>query len=343
MARGLDDAVDAAAWAVERAIDADFARLEDLAVPAREVERLVSALERVDARPIAQLRDPLLLFPALGAAVDSAMPWQPPFVTDAILDLPAVQDALTSIAAAALASEAAAWWTTGCDLSSQWAARPIRDGKPALLSSGTASNEILASWSDYFAAEENRFSQRRMRNVSGTWWSTPHAHGGVQGQWAKLPSTTRRLGGLGAVALALQEDSWGDTEALLNPVLPAPGVRVYEVHGPEDLSRLVQKYPAPARWSRQYVWRQSTGMELDWAVPDYAAAAEDFDAIHLSVIGYLSTAGSAVPFPHGGGTVLAGWAPDETYWLTDHIEIHGPAEHWYRQDGDEMHQWRQRT
>ena len=52
------------------------------------------------------------------------------------------------------------------------------------------------------------------------------------------------------------------------------------------------------------------GHDLE-AIPDYLAVAEDFDAFHLSVAGYLSTAGRSLPVGDAS-TVLAGWDPDET-------------------------------
>ena len=43
-------------------------------------------------------------------------------------------------------------------------------------------------------------------------------------------------------------------------------------------------------------------------------------AVHVAVDGYLSAAGRALPVEHPSGpaaTVLAGWDPDATWWLTD--------------------------
>lgn len=64
-------------------------------------------------------------------------------------------------------------------------------------------------------------------------------------------------------------------------------------------------------------------------IPDWAAAASDFGAVHLTVLGYLATAGRALPM-RGSHTVLAGWNPDETYWLTDVLTQDGVPEDWCR-------------
>ncbi len=57
----------------------------------------------------------------------------------------------------------------------------------------------------------------------------------------------------------------------------------------------------------------------------------DYDAVHLTAAGYLTTAGWPVPVGEAR-TVLAGWNPDETYWLTDVLTHAGPAAHWERQE-----------
>ncbi len=51
-------------------------------------------------------------------------------------------------------------------------------------------------------------------------------------------------------------------------------------------------------------------------------SAADFDGVYLSVDGYLSTAGRALPVHVRSlgdqvATVLGGWDPDATWWLTD--------------------------
>jgi hypothetical protein len=53
--------------------------------------------------------------------------------------------------------------------------------------------------------------------------------------------------------------------------------------------------------------------------------------VHLSVAGYLATAGRRLPVGDAG-TVLAGWDPDQTYWLTDILTLGGPASTWVRSD-----------
>jgi hypothetical protein len=51
-------------------------------------------------------------------------------------------------------------------------------------------------------------------------------------------------------------------------------------------------------------------------MPRWPAVARDWDGVHLSVAGYLATAGRALPVG-AARTLLGGWNPDETYWLAD--------------------------
>jgi hypothetical protein len=61
--------------------------------------------------------------------------------------------------------------------------------------------------------------------------------------------------------------------------------------------------------------------------------AADYDAIHVSVAGYLATAGRALSVGDAR-TVLAGWDPDQTYWLTDVLETSGPPDLWVQGDNE---------
>jgi hypothetical protein len=43
----------------------------------------------------------------------------------------------------------------------------------------------------------------------------------------------------------------------------------------------------------------------------------DGEEVHLTLSGYLTTAGLAIPVAAGLATALAAWDPDQTYWLRD--------------------------
>ncbi|RDI30374.1 hypothetical protein DEU38_106189 [Rhodococcus sp. AG1013] len=108
--------------------------------------------------------------------------------------------------------------------------------------------------------------------------------------------------------------------ARIRPVRVHSTPRVYEIGGPADWAHPVDTYPFPVPASRRSEWYYTTGEHLDWFIPDWVAVAADFDAVHLTVHGYLSTPGVAIPLvANSGATVLAGWDPDATFWLRDGV------------------------
>ncbi len=171
--------------------------------------------------------------------------------------------------------------------------------------------------------------------MSGAWWFTPALTGRLV--------TTRTLpeggtdGPVAPVGLSLVEDEMGWVKARSRPVRLAAAARVFEVTGPADWAALVERYPLEVTASRRHDWWRVTGWDQGWAIPDWAAVAADVDGVHLSVDGYLSTAGRALPVraPSIGGqvaTVLGGWEPDAIWWLTDVATGLGTPVDWRRDD-----------
>jgi hypothetical protein len=66
-------------------------------------------------------------------------------------------------------------------------------------------------------------------------------------------------------------------------------------------------------------------------IPDWPAVAEEYDAVHVSVWGWLTTAGRPVAVD-GAASLLAGWSPDATFWLTDCLELVGDPVDYVRRD-----------
>lgn len=158
------------------------------------------------------------------------------------------------------------------------------------------------------------------------WWSNPPV---------SLPRTTRTRGDLGPVGLWLVEDSLGWEHATVAPVAVPDGARVLEIDGPDAWAGLCRRHPLPVTASRRHDWYRTTGrFDVAWVQPDWAAVAEEADAVHLTVAGYLTTAGRAIPVADGVACVLAGWDPDATYWLTTEPTATGPARKWsFDRDG----------
>ncbi|CAM2929118.1 DUF4253 domain-containing protein [Prescottella defluvii] len=274
---------------------------------------VLDTLAKVDARAVAALPEAALL-DALGLAVDFARYWQPPDEEDLLFAHPDAVAALRPIAQAALSSPHAAWWGDPVDVDNQrsvegfrpergWAERPLADHRP---------DDALDRWRHHALEWEARFRQYLAEdpgsNVGGEWWSTPVP--------SSTPSTTREREGVGALELLLEEDSMGYDRARVRPVRVDGTPRAYEIGGPADWARLVDSYPFPVPASRRSEWYYTTGRYLDWHIPDWVAVAADYDAVHLTVHGYLTTPGIAIPLvERPGATVLAGWDPDATFWL----------------------------
>ncbi len=323
-----------------REVCAEVARLvEPQLVPPREATDeagrglLVEQLAGVDVSGIAALSDPVELLDALVASVDSARYWQEPYEQDAVLADRVVTARLGPIADALAVAPAARWWWTPAAVTSQavvrWVDQSRTRAAPPQLG-GTAGR--LERWRDDTLADEASAALERPEDptasYSGCWWSTPAL--------AELVTTSRRLGRLPAVQLDLVEDSMGWERARVASVDPAAGARVLEVAAPSDWADLVTRYPLDVDRSRRHDWYRTTGGTGPWQIPDWLAVSRDHDAVHLTVAGYLATAGRALPTERGW-TVLAGFDPDLTFWLTDSLTSVATPATWVRSDVD--HAW----
>jgi hypothetical protein len=279
--------------------------------------------------PMALAASPATVSEAFGWTVRTATYWQEPGAEDQALAPEAVREALRPIAAAIADAPESGWWTSPADLARQRYAQFLGDhpfDEPEL--SGSA--QRVAAWrADTVRREESLRGQEAepLGAWSGSWWSVPAMSG--------LPVTTRARPGLGAVRLVLVEDKMGWKSARCWPLTPRAGARVYEVDGPAAWAALVTRYPLDVSRSRRHDWWRATGRTGRWLIPDYQAVAEDYDAVHVSVLGYLTTAGVAGPAgtDDGARTLLAGWDPDATWWLTDSLAPAGPPENWVTDDG----------
>jgi hypothetical protein len=283
-------------------------------------DELAACVGRTDLDSRVVHASQLTLLAALVEPVSTAMYWQEPDDEDHALSAPGVQDVLLPVAQAVTRAPEARWWASPIAANSQqYVEWPGEYGGPPALMATAAE---LATWRT--ATIEDELSARERPDDpsapwSGHWWSAP-----VQ---SRIPSTTRSIPGLGAVGLALVEDGSDQRTAHCWPVVPRSGARIYEISSPEDWTELVGRYPIDVSKSRRHDWWRTTGWAGRWLIPDFAAVAADYDAVHLSVAGYLTTAGRALSV-NDGGTVLAGWDPDQTFWLTDVLAAAGPATSW---------------
>ncbi|WP_137723775.1 hypothetical protein [Prescottella subtropica] len=276
------------------------------------LERLASVdLDRVRTLPELHLLD------ALGLATDFARYWQLPDEHDRMFARPDLVSALRPIVEAVLESPHAAWWNESVDLHAQHVTAKLQNGSDW---SDTATEFVrcavdLIGWRDKVLGDEARSRAFRVENphraVGGEWWSTPEASGVME--------TSRARDGLGAVQLVLEEDDISDgRRSRVWPVTVDGTPRVYEIGCPQDWAVLVDAYPLAVPECRRSDWFDTTGVHCHWNIPDWVAVSEDYDAVHLTVLGYLTTPGIAIPLAHrDGATLLAGWDPDVTYWLRD--------------------------
>ncbi|KAE8764603.1 hypothetical protein [Georgenia thermotolerans] len=288
-----------------------------------DVARLLDLLPLVEP-------DEGTLLRGLMAAVDFARYWQEPDGEDVLAAAPEMREALARVAASVAQCPVASWWTTPLDLAAQWAVTLMEGPSPPTAVTGTT-RELLAHWHSATVEDEARARRERPRDprasLSGTWWSTPPA---------ELTRTTRSLGELGPVGLWLVEDAFNWDRATARHVSAPHDVTVYEVEGPEAWAELCRRYPLEVTASRRHDWYRTTGIDARWVIPDWSRVAEDFDAVHVTALGYLTTAGRAVAVAAAEDmyTVLAGWNPDQTYWLTDSTAPASVEQTWRRNDRD---------
>jgi hypothetical protein len=87
-----------------------------------------------------------------------------------------------------------------------------------------------------------------------------------------------------------------------------PSARVYEIHGPQAWQSLCLAYPAPSCMAYP-ICRSDALIEPDWQ-----AVSQDWDGVHLSVGGLLTTERVRWGTP-GIQTHLFGWSVESTAWL----------------------------
>lgn len=274
-------------------------------LPAPSIEQIASALGNV---PLGAVSDMNVLL-ALTEVVDSAMYWQEPDGTDELLSDPAIHGALETVAHHLLASPLTSWLSSS-EAPEQWAV--TFEHRSLNLPLPPAAAESLRLWqTEQRESEQVAGLERPMdpsANWSGDWWSTPSR---------ALTTSTRSLSPYGPVGLSLIEDSRGWTRGEIELVLVPDASRIFEVVDAASWVELCREYPLDVSASRRHDWYRATGRSGMWVIPDWARVAPNFDAVHLPVSTYLSSAGVPITVTADTASVIAGWNPDETFWLVD--------------------------
>ncbi|WP_315915380.1 DUF1990 domain-containing protein [Arthrobacter sp. lap29] len=302
-------------------------------VPNPTAQDVAALLEAV---PLPMLTESLLL-EALSSTVNSARYWQEPDGDDVLAATPAMRRALHRFAQQLADSPLTHWWTSPLEPAAQWNAAFVADPpRPPAPKGNTA--ETLTQWRlDTLQDEANAVRERPSdptSNWSGDWWSRP--------PWA-LPTSTRMMAGreeselgpagLGPVGLWLVEDGFGEDEAVLHALQVPDHARIFRIDSPEDWARLCREHSLEVTASKRQDWYRTTGRNGKWLMPDWSMLKEKYDAVHLTMGGYLTTAGREITIDEKYSSVLAGWDPDATYWLCD-VPADAPSRQTWRQDPD---------
>ncbi|MEV0950390.1 hypothetical protein [Promicromonospora sp. NPDC050249] len=273
--------------------------------PAATPESVVSLLETVRLAEV----DHGMALRVFADAVANARYWQEPDGSDVLAATPVVRAALGRVARHVAGSVTGIeWWSAPLDPADQHAV--TWEGGQAAQTPRAA--DRLARWRSDTTVQEARARAERLARPeaswSGEWWSTPPSD---------LVHTTRSLGEFGPVGVWLVEDDMGWERAVTHRVATPAGARVYEIDGPDAWTALCRTYPLEVTEQKRHDWYRTTGRDGRWQLPDWTAVAVDHDAVHLTAAAYLTAAGTAVPVDDGVASVIAGWNPDETYWLSD--------------------------
>lgn len=287
-----------------------------------EVAQLLSQVALADVTP-ERLRA------GLARSVDTARYWQELDGTDQLAATPEVRGALEFVADQ-LAPAISGWWRP-VERDSQWAVQwdDTRIVAPAAISI----EELRQARERQIDGERQAQHDRPIdpaANLSGDWWSMP--------AWL-APSTTGVTFDGSPAALWFVEDSMGWERGLVHHAAIATPARVFEVDGPEAWAELCRRFPITVTALKRHDWYRTTGRAGEWVIPDWTAVAEHYDGVHLQIGAYLTAAGTAIPVDDERGSVIAGWNPDETYWLTSAIRFEEPPQPWMSPDGQGL-TWR---
>ncbi|MFD6675335.1 hypothetical protein ACFWDA_13310 [Rhodococcus zopfii] len=261
---------------------------------------------------------------ALVEAIDAARYWQDPEGEDILVATTAVRQSLRRVAGHIARSALAQWWGTGVARDDQWAVVWDSEGETTVQPSV---EERLRAWHARVVEHEARAERDRptdpTSNWSGEWWSPPLTH---------LSATARTLADGSPAGLWFVEDSMGWERAFTRRVHVPPGIEVCEIDGADAWADLCRRFPLEVTAEKRHDWYRTTGRDGRWVIPDWQAVASEYGGVHLTVAGYLVAAGTAIAVDDGTASVIAGWAPDETFWLTDTVVPGDSSVAWVRDD-----------
>ncbi len=249
--------------------------------------------------------------------------WQEPDAEDVLLGTVIPPALLVRIATAVAAAPGVRTLLAAAPSPRPWAVTPDAPGwgGPGWGDPARRADDVLAEWRRDLLGERSHGTEDPVgAPISGTWWTTPPAG---------LLDTTTERDGRGPLGLWAVEDDPGWERAAVAPAAVDPSARIAVVDDADDWAALCRSAPIDVTaTTRRHDWYRATGRDGDWVVPDWAAIAERFDAVHLTLRGWLRASGTAVPIGDTTASVIAGWTPDTTVWLRDPRPSLGAATHW---------------
>lgn len=194
----------------------------------------------------------------------------------------------------------------------------------------TDPDAVLEQWrgetlSDEASARVADVQGRADELPSGTWWSFPTCLPTASDTFAEAP-----------VGLTLVEDSLGWERALVSPTRGAG--RVLDLDEAAWVG-LCRRHPVDVTSARRGDWGRATGRQGAWVIPDWSEVAREWDAVRLSIAQYLILSGRSLPIDDERATMVAGWGPGVTRWLTDGVQVVGEPELWVRERSDAGSAW----
>lgn len=103
----------------------------------------------------------------------------------------------------------------------------------------------------------------------------------------------------------------------------SPGARVYEIASIDDWTRFISTYPAVVSADMRPLWSGWSAWSGQWVEPDWPRVAVEWDGVHMTIGGYLAAAYQRLASA-AGSTMLAGWDPDATVWLSPTVLQEAP-------------------
>ncbi|MEE2060672.1 hypothetical protein [Rhodococcus artemisiae] len=274
---------------------------------------------------------------ALGMAVDNARYWQEPEGEDILAATAPMRRELRRVADHIAQSSHVEWWSTEVARDDQWSVG-WGDSAESFMQEPPEQRPLtdrLVAWRNRIVEQEVQAERERPRdpkaNYSGEWWSFP---------WEARCSARSFDDGLPAGVLFV-EDSMGWERAFARR-MPVPAeIEVFEIDVTDAWADLCRRYPLEVTAQKRHDWYRATGRDGRWVMPDWSRVADAYGGVHLTVRGYLAAAGTAIDVDDDTASVIAGWAPDETHWLTDAVRPDSDVVEWVLDDARER--WRRKT